>query len=60
MIRFGKREKLSLRYIGPYEVVERVGHIAYRLALLPKLVSVHDMIHVSMLQRYKSDLIHVL
>ena len=49
VIRFGKRGKLSSRYIGPFEVLERVGIVAYQLALPPSLSSVHDVFHVSML-----------
>ena len=59
VIRFGKRGKLSLRYIGPFEVLERVGIVAYRLALPPSLSSVHDVFHVSMLQKYTPDSTHV-
>ena len=60
VIRFGKRGTLSLRFIGLYKIVKRVGPIAYRLALPPKLVGVHDVFHVSMLQRYRSDPSHIL
>ena len=49
VVRFGKREKLSLRYIEPFEVLERVSTVAYRLALPPGLSSVHAIFHVSML-----------
>ena len=59
VIRFGKRGKLSPRYIGPFEVLEKVGIVAYRLALPPSLSSVHDVFHVSMLQKYALDPTHV-
>ena len=59
MIRFGKRGKLSPRYIGPFEVLERVGIVAYRLELPRSLSSVHDVFHVSMLRKYTPDLTHV-
>ena len=49
VVRFGKREKLSPRYIEPFEVHERVSIVAYRLALPPGLSSVHAVFHVSML-----------
>ncbi|KAI5322066.1 hypothetical protein L3X38_031138 [Prunus dulcis] len=55
VVRFGKRGKLSPRYIGPYEVVERVGPVAYRLALPPYLSRLHDEFHVSMLRKYISE-----
>ena len=59
-MRFGSKGKLSPRYIGPYEIVERVGPLAYRLALPPELAKIHNVFHVSMLRRYKSDPSHVL
>nr|CAD1821836.1 unnamed protein product [Ananas comosus var. bracteatus] len=47
--------KLSLRFIGPYEILERVGPVAYRLALPPNLSSVHNVFHVSDLRKYVFD-----
>ena len=49
VVRFGKRGKLSPRFIGPFEVLERVGAVAYRLALPPSLSDVHEVFHVCML-----------
>ena len=60
ILRFGKQGKLSPRYVGPYEILERVGPLAYRLTLPPELAQVHNIFHVSMLQRYHSDPSHVL
>ena len=60
VVRFGKRGKLSQRFIRPFEILERVGTIAYRLALPPSLSSVHGVFHVSMLQKYTPDPTHVL
>ncbi|KAH9705011.1 Endonuclease [Citrus sinensis] len=60
VLRFGKRGKLSPRYIGPYEIVERIGPLAYRLALPPELSRIHDVFHVSMLRKYVYDPSHVL
>ena len=59
VIRFGKRGKLSPRYIGPFEILEKVDTIAYRLALLPSLSSVHEVFHISMLWKYTSDPTHI-
>ncbi|XP_070054735.1 uncharacterized protein [Nicotiana tomentosiformis] len=57
---FGKKGKLSPRFIGPFEVLRRVGEVAYKLALPPNLLGVHPVFHVSMLRRYHTDLSHVL
>ena len=59
MIRFGKRGKLSPRYIGPFEVLEKMGSVAYRLALPPSLSSVHEVFHVFMLRKYNPDPTHI-
>ena len=58
--RFGVRGKLSPRFIGPYKILERVGPVAYRLALPPNLSGVHNVFHVSVLRRYIHDPAHVL
>ena len=59
VMRFGKKGKLSPRFIGPYEVIEKVGPVAYILALPPELEKIHSVFHVSMLRRYRSDPSHV-
>ena len=58
-MRFGKNGKLSHRFIGPYEVIEKLGPVAYRLALPSELEKIHNVFHVSMLRRYRSDPTHV-
>ncbi|XP_048228266.1 uncharacterized protein LOC107260950 [Ricinus communis] len=52
VLRFGKRGKLSPKYIGLFEVIERIGPVAYRLVLLLELSQIHDVFHVTMLRRY--------
>ena len=60
VVRFGKRGKLSSRFIGPFEILERVGTVAYRLALPPSMmIGVHEVFHVSMLWKYTPDPTHV-
>ncbi|KAL5560626.1 hypothetical protein UlMin_036837 [Ulmus minor] len=60
VMRFGKKGKLSPRYIGPFEILERIGKVAYKLALPSELSTVHNVFHVSMLRKYISDPSHVL
>ena len=60
VMRFGKKGKLSPRFVGPFEVLERVGEVAYRIALPPALSGVHNVFHESMLRKYISDPSHVL
>ena len=52
VVRFGKRGKLSPRFVGPFEILERIDTIAYRLALPPSMTGVHEVFHVFMLQKY--------
>ena len=59
VMRFGKNGKLSPRFIRPYEVIEKVGLVAYRLALPPDLEKIYNVFLVSMLRRYRSNLSHV-
>ena len=59
ILRFGKKGKLSPRFIGPYRVLKRVGPVAYQLELPPELDRIHDVFHVSMLRRYRADPAHV-
>ena len=60
VLRFGRRGKLRPRYIGPYEIITRVGPVGYRLDLPPELSKVHNVFHVSMLRKYIPDPSHVL
>ncbi|GJU04097.1 putative reverse transcriptase domain-containing protein [Tanacetum coccineum] len=61
MVHFSKRSKLSPRYVGPFEVVEQVGPVAYRLRLPQELVGIHDTFHVSNLKKCLADVnLHVL
>ena len=59
VVRFGKQGKLSPRFVGPFEILERVGTVAYRLALLPSMSGVHEVFHVSMLRRSTPNPAHV-
>nr|GFC53437.1 hypothetical protein [Tanacetum cinerariifolium] len=58
--RFGIKGKLSPRFIRPFEILDRVGEVSYRLALPPQLSYVHDVFHVSLLRGYKHHPLHVI
>ena len=60
VMRFGKKDKLSPRFVGPFEVMERVGEVAYRIVLPPALSGIHNVFHESILRKYIPDLSHVL
>lgn len=53
--RFGKKGKLSPRFVGPFEILRRVGKVAYELALPPHMNHVHNVFHVSMLKKFNPD-----
>nr|XP_025640601.1 uncharacterized protein LOC112735256 [Arachis hypogaea] len=53
-------KKLNPHYIGPFKILKRIGPVAYRIALPPYLSNLHDVCHVSQLQKYTPDTIHVL
>ncbi|KAK5804072.1 hypothetical protein PVK06_031721 [Gossypium arboreum] len=60
VLRFGRKGKLTPRFIGSYEIVERIGPVAYRLGLPSELQRIHDVFHVSMLRKYRSDPSHII
>ncbi|XP_058768148.1 uncharacterized protein LOC131641868 [Vicia villosa] len=55
-----KSKKLTPRFIGPYQITCKVGKVAYRMALPLNLSNLHDVFHVSQLQKYVSDPSHVI
>lgn len=58
-LQFGQKGKLSPIFVGSYEILDKVGLVAYRLALPPELSKIHNVFHVSMLRRYRSNPSHV-
>ena len=59
VVKFDKRGKLSLRLIGTFEILKRVGTVAYWFALSPSMSGVHEVFHVSILRKYTPDPAHV-
>ena len=59
VVKFGKHGKLSSRFMGSFEIIERIDTVAYRLASPPSMSGVHEAFHVSMLRRYTPDPAHV-
>ncbi|XP_070002909.1 uncharacterized protein [Nicotiana sylvestris] len=55
IIRFGKKGKLSPRYVGPYRIIHRIGEVAYMLELSPEMSLVHPVFHVFMLKKVVGD-----
>ena len=59
IMRFRRKWKLNPRFVGPFEVLERVGTLAYKVALPPSLSKIHNVFHVSTLRKYIYDPSHV-
>ena len=59
-VRFGSKGKLAPRYIGPFEILKRVGSVSYQLSSPPSMERVHDVFHVSLLRKYLHDPSHVI
>ncbi|KAD3067056.1 hypothetical protein E3N88_34936 [Mikania micrantha] len=55
VVRFGAKGKLARRYVGPFEITQWIGPVAYRLRLPDELSEVHDVFHVSNLKRCLAD-----
>ena len=55
VVRFGKKGKLSPRYVVPFEILQMVGKVSYELKLPSELSSVHPVFHVSMFKKYIGD-----
>ena len=60
IMRFGWKGTLNPRYISSFEILERIGSVAYRLALPPEMSKINNVFHVSLLKKYVSDPQHVI
>ncbi|XP_059070273.1 uncharacterized protein LOC131859972 [Cryptomeria japonica] len=59
-IKFGKSFKLVPQYARPFEVVEIINLVAYKIGLTPTLAWLHDVFHVSYLKKYVSNIVHMI
>ena len=60
VMRFGKTNKLSPRFVGPFEILDKIGSTVYRVALPPALSKIHNVFHISNLRKYIPDSKHVI
>ena len=60
VMQFHQKGKLSPYYVGPFKILDRVGKVAYRLALPSAMHRWHDVFHVSMLRKYVLEPAHIL
>ena len=60
VVQIDRSNKLNPRYAGPFEILERIGPLAYRLALPPGMERIHNVFHVSQLRKYVPDPSHIL
>ena len=60
MIRNGKGSNLAPHFVGPFEILERIGPASYHLALPPNLARIHYVFHVSILSHFIPNVVHVL
>jgi hypothetical protein len=58
-LKFGNCSKLAARYCGPFEILERIGHVAYMISF-PASMYIHNLLHVSFLKKYISYANHVI
>ena len=60
LTRFGKKGKISPKFVGPFKILKPVRKVAYELALLPHMQHIHNVFHVSMLKKYNPDSKHAI
>jgi hypothetical protein len=60
VLHFGKKGKLSLRYVGLFKILEWIEKTAYRVELPPQYSQIHNVFHVSILKMYVHDLSHII